>query len=49
VAGFTELYNKLHKSNEVLGKSQSTFNNYIRQIAKISLHFGIAANKLTAD
>lgn len=33
----------------MLGKSKSTFNNYIRQIAKISLHYGIIAHKLTAD
>ena len=32
-----------------MGKSASTFNNYIRQIAKISLHYGIVALKLTAD
>jgi len=43
------LYDKLLKSNAVLGKSKSTFNNYIRQIAKISLHYGIVAHKLTAD
>jgi site-specific recombinase XerD len=43
------LHDKLLKSNEVLGKSKSTFNNYIRQIAKISLHYGIVATKLTAD
>lgn len=40
---------KLEKAVEILGQSKSTFNNYIRQIAKISLHYGIVAYKLDAD
>lgn len=32
-----------------MGRSKSTFNNYIRQVAKISLHYGIVAIKLTQD
>lgn len=40
---------KLEKSIEISGKSKSTYNNYLRQIAKISLHYGVAAYKLDAE
>lgn len=40
---------KLEKSIEIAGKSKSTFNNYLRQLAKISLHYGIVATKLEPE
>ena len=39
VEGFDKLYNTLHQQVILKGQSQSTFDNYIRRIALISIHF----------
>ncbi len=39
VDGFEKVYKVLHQNTILQGKSQSTFENYIRTIAHISLHF----------
>lgn len=40
VPGFEQVYQKLEQQVALRGQSESTFNNYIRRIASISLHFG---------
>ena len=37
--GFEKVYNVIHQKIVLQGKSQSTFQNYLRRIALISLHF----------
>ncbi len=39
VDGFEKVYKVLHQNTILQGKSQSTFENYIRRITRISLHF----------
>ena len=39
VPGFTELLGRFERTVSVLGRSQSTFNNYSRHVASVSLHF----------
>ena len=39
VPGFEQVFKKLDQQVTLRGQSQSTLNNYIRRIAKISLHF----------
>ncbi len=49
IDGFEQVF-KVIKQNTVLqGKSQSTFNNYLRRIAIISLHFGKLAEDISDD
>jgi len=45
VVGFEKVYKVIHQHTVLQGKSQSTFSNYIRRIAIISLHF----NRLPED
>lgn len=40
IAGFEKVHKVLHQNTVIQGRSLSTFNNYIRRIALISLHFG---------
>ena len=39
VEGFERVYKVIHQNIILQGKSESTFKNYIRRIAIISLHF----------
>ena len=40
INGFESVYKKLHQQVILRGQSLSTFENYIRRIAQVSLHFG---------
>jgi len=40
VDGFSRVFNTLQQQIILRGQSPSTLNNYIRQVASISLHFG---------
>jgi len=49
VAGFQKAYKRLEKKIIVSGKSISTFNNYMRCIAHISLHFNTLPTQLDQE
>jgi integrase/recombinase XerD len=49
VKGFSELHNKLQQRISIAGKSESTFKNYSRHVAKVALHFGCLPTKLEVD
>ena len=49
VSGFTELLGSLERTVSVLGRSQSTFNNYSRHVASISFYFGKRSTELDAE
>lgn len=49
VKGFTELIDKFEKKLSVLGRSNSTFKNYARHIAKMALHFDCLPTELQED
>ncbi|MEK0336611.1 MAG: phage integrase N-terminal SAM-like domain-containing protein [Nitrosopumilus sp.] len=40
VEGFEKVYKVIHQNTVLRGQSKSTFHNYLRRIAFISLHFG---------
>jgi site-specific recombinase XerD len=40
IPGFQQVYDRLQQQVVLRGQSQSTLDNYIRQVAKVSLHFG---------
>ena len=49
VSGFTELLDRFERTVSVLGRSQSTFNNYSRHVASISLYFGKIPTELDPE
>ena len=49
VPGFEELLNRFERTVSVLGRSQSTFNNYSRHVAAISLYFGKIPTELDPE
>ena len=49
VPGFEELLNRFERTVSVLGRSHSTFNNYSRHVAAISLYFGKIPTELDPE
>lgn len=49
ITGFQQVYDRLQQQVILRGQSQSTLNNYIRQVAKISLHFGRLPELISED
>jgi len=49
VDGFEKVYKVLHQNTILQGKSQSTFENYIRRITRISLHFNKLPEHISDD
>jgi len=49
IKGFNHVFKVIHQNTILQGKSQSTFNNYLRRIALISLHFGELPENITDD
>jgi integrase/recombinase XerD len=49
IDGFEQVYKVLHQNTILQGKSQSTFENYIRRITRISLHFNKLPEHITDD
>ncbi len=49
VKGFLELSQKFEKKLSILGRSRSTYLNYIRHLAKLSLHFNCLPTELDED
>jgi hypothetical protein len=49
VPGFTELLDRFERTVSVLGRSQSTFDNYSRHVASISLCFGKVPTMLDSE
>ncbi|RST27395.1 hypothetical protein EIZ47_08385 [Chryseobacterium lacus] len=47
--GFTELLGRFERTVSVLGTSQSTFSNYSRHLAAVSLHFGKIPTELDPE
>ena len=49
VPGFEELLQRFERTVYILGRSQSTFNNYSRHLAAISLYFGKIPTELDSE
>jgi CRISPR/Cas system CSM-associated protein Csm5 (group 7 of RAMP superfamily) len=49
IDGFEKVYKVLHQNTILQGKSQSTFENYIRRITRISLHFNKLPEQISDD
>lgn len=49
VSGFDQVFKKMDQQVALKGQSPSTLNNYIRRIAKISLHFGRLPEDIEED
>jgi site-specific recombinase XerD len=49
VEGFEKVYKTMREQTVMRGQSQSTFHNYIRRIATISLHFDQLPEKISED
>jgi integrase/recombinase XerD len=49
VPGFEELLARFERTVSVLGRSRSTFENYARHLAAISLHFGKIPTELDSE
>jgi hypothetical protein len=49
VPGFTELLYRFERAISVLGRSQSTFQNYARYVASISLYYGKIRTELDPE
>ncbi len=49
IEGFEGVYKTLQQNTAIQGKSKSTFNNYIRRIAIISLHFNRLPEHISDD
>ena len=49
INGFNNVYKTLQQNIAIQGKSNSTFKNYIRRIAIISLHFNKLPEQLSDD
>lgn len=49
VTGFLELSQKFEKKLSILGRSRSTYLNYIRHLAKLTLHFNCLPTELDED
>lgn len=49
VTGFLELSQKFEKKLSILGRARSTYLNYIRHLAKLSLHFDCLPTELDED
>jgi site-specific recombinase XerD len=49
VDGFASLYHRFRRNMSILGRSASTFENYGRHLAAMSLHFGRTPLELDAD
>jgi site-specific recombinase XerD len=49
IKGFDNVFKVIHQNTVLRGQSQSTFSNYLRRIALISLHFGKLPENITDD
>lgn len=49
IKGFENVFKVIHQNTVLRGQSQSTFSNYLRRIALISLHFGKLPENITDD
>jgi site-specific recombinase XerD len=49
IEGFDKVYKVLHQHTVIQGRSQSTFENYIRRITRISLHFNKLPEHISDD
>jgi site-specific recombinase XerD len=49
VDGFVKVFKVIHQNTVLQGKSQSTFENYLRRIALISMHFGQLPENVSDD
>lgn len=49
IEGFGRVFKVIHQNTVLQGKSLSTFNNYLRTIALISLHFGQLPENISDD
>jgi site-specific recombinase XerD len=49
IDGFEKVFKVIHQNTVLQGKSKSTFMNYIRRIALISLHFGRLPDDISDD
>jgi hypothetical protein len=49
IEGFENVYKTLQQNTAIQGKSKSTFKNYIRRIAIISLHFNKLPEHISDD
>jgi site-specific recombinase XerD len=49
VAGFEKVFKVIHQNTVLKGQSKSTFHNYLRRIALISLHFGRLPEDISDD
>lgn len=49
IEGFEKVYKVIHQNTILQGKSESTFKNYIRRIAIISLHFNQLPENISDD
>ncbi len=49
IDGFRTLMDRFEKKLFVLGRSDSTFKNYSRHLAKMALHFGCLPTELDED
>ena len=49
IDGFEKVYKAIHQNTILQGKSQSTFENYIRRITRISLHFNKLPEQISDD
>jgi site-specific recombinase XerD len=49
IKGFENVFKVIHQNTVLRGQSKSTFHNYLRRIALISLHFGRLPENITDD
>jgi site-specific recombinase XerD len=49
IDGFAKVFKVIHQNTVLKGQSQSTFENYLRRIALISLHFGRMPEDISDD
>ena len=49
VEGFAKVFKVIHQNTVLKGQSKSTFENYLRRISLISLHFGRLPEDITDD
>jgi len=49
IDGFAKVFKVIHQNTVLKGQSQSTFENYLRRIALISLHFGRLPEDISDD
>jgi len=49
INGFAKVFKVIHQNTVLWGQSKSTFENYLRRIAVISLHFGQMPENISDD